>query len=108
MGRMKEVIAMSASMPFSLRLSPSVAEELTRLARLTGRAPASLAARLIDEGLRMRAVPGIVFVETSTGRHASLLGTGLQVWEMCDLLDSYEGDHERLLADFPHFTARQV
>ncbi len=77
---------MGASTPFSLRLPKGVAEELNRIAQLSGRAPASLAARLIEKALRMRDVPGIIFVDVSHGRCAAIIGSVLFVWEMCVFL----------------------
>lgn len=99
---------MPASTPLSLRLPAPLAEELTRMARLAGRTPSSMAVRLLDEALRMRAAPGIHFVDRPGGRSAAVMGTGLQVWQMCDLIQSYEGDYARLLKDFPHYYQYQL
>jgi hypothetical protein len=41
----------------------------------------SAANRLVDEGLRMTELPGIVFRDGSTGRRAGLVG-GPDVWEV--------------------------
>src|SRR2546423_14330534 len=99
---------MATSTPLSLRLPQSLSEQLTRLARLEGRTPGAMAGRLIDESLRVRANPGIYFADRVRGRSAVVMGTGLQVWEMCDLIESYDGDCRRLLVDFPHFTQRML
>jgi uncharacterized protein (DUF433 family) len=37
---------------------------------------------LLEEALRMRRCPGIVFVDGPTGRRPVLAGTGLEVWEV--------------------------
>jgi uncharacterized protein (DUF433 family) len=60
----------------------------------------AVALELLEEGLRMRRVPGIVFTDGSTGRRPSVAGTGIDVWEiiaswkavgesMADLRDEY-------------------
>lgn len=55
------------SQPTSLRMPPDVRERLERVAGRTGERAASLATRLIDEGLRMTEHPGIVFVDAGAG-----------------------------------------
>lgn len=58
---------------------------IDRLERRASRDPglksATLAALMIDEGLRMEEHPGIVFREGPTGRRAVVIGTG-DVWEV--------------------------
>ena len=99
---------MAASMPLSLRVPAPLADELVRMARLTGRTPGAMALRLIEESLRMHVVPGVEFRDTPHGRSAAIAGTGLHVWEMCDVIESYEGDCTRILREFPHWTQRQL
>lgn len=61
-----------AAATFSLRLSPTVRKRLEREAERLGVAPRTLAQVMVDEGLRMRAHPGIVFVTRPGGREAVL------------------------------------
>jgi uncharacterized protein (DUF433 family) len=42
----------------------------------------ALATELLDEALRMRRAPGVVFADGPAGRRAVLAGTGLDVWEI--------------------------
>ncbi len=44
---------------------------------------------MLDEALRTRRYPGITFVEGPAGRRAHLAGTGLDVWEVAELLREY-------------------
>lgn len=37
---------------------------------------------LLSEAVRMRRVPGIVFIDSRTGRRPMVAGTGLDVWEL--------------------------
>jgi hypothetical protein len=57
----------------------------------------ALAARLIDEGLRMDAHPGIVFRGGPGGRRPGLIG-GPDVWEVARVLRDVTGDAERKIA----------
>lgn len=52
-----------------------------RASRAPGLKPATLAALMIDEGLRMEEHPGIMFREGPTGRRAVVIGAG-DVWEV--------------------------
>lgn len=65
----------------SVRLSPEARERLRTEAARVGEPPASLAERLIDEGLRQRRHPLIRFVDGVTGRRARLV-RGPDVWEL--------------------------
>lgn len=69
----------------SVRISAEVRERLRREAALAGEKPASLAERLIEEGLRQRAHPLIRFVDGPTGRRARLT-PGPDVWEIVAFL----------------------
>lgn len=69
------------SRPTSLRLPDDVRERLNNESRRVSAAPSKLAVALIDEGLRMRRFPGIVFRDGPTGRRAGL-ARGPDVWEI--------------------------
>lgn len=51
------------------------------VARHPGLSGSSVAARLVDEGLRMHEHPGVLFRDGSAGRRATLVG-GPDVWEV--------------------------
>lgn len=66
--------------------------------------------RLIDEGLRMAAHPGIVFRDGPSGRRAGL-AAGPDVWEVIGLLRGLTGAVDRRIAKAPRqlgLTAAQV
>ena len=70
------------SSPRSIRFAPTTLERLTTYAaRHPGVTGASAAARLVEEGLRMDAHPGIVFRDGPAGRRAVISG-GPDVWEI--------------------------
>ena len=67
---------------YTLRLAPGIRQRLSDLARRSGIAERSLAQRYVDEGLRHDAHPLIQFLDGPSGRRASLVGRGLDVWEV--------------------------
>lgn len=79
------------SRPTSLRLPEEVRTRLDDESRRIASAPSSLAVVLIDEGLKMRRFPGIVFRDGPTGRRAGL-ATGPDVWEIVRDLKRHGAD----------------
>jgi uncharacterized protein (DUF433 family) len=58
---------------------------------------------LLEEALRSRSFPGVVFVEGPAGRRAHLAGTGLDVWEVVELVNEY-GSTDAVASSFPRLT----
>ena len=75
----------------SFRLRADTSERLERRAAETGETYTSLAERFIDEGLRRADHPGIDFVDGPAGRRARVVGTGLGVWELIEVLRANDG-----------------
>lgn len=68
---------------FSMRAARSALRMLEEEARRYHVAPRTLAESILDEGLRMRRHPGIVFVDRGGGRDAVLAGRPrLSVWQV--------------------------
>jgi uncharacterized protein (DUF433 family) len=65
-----------------LRVSEELDQMIRREAEARGKSWSATTAELIEEALRMRRAPGVVFVTGPTGRRATLAGTGLDVWEV--------------------------
>lgn len=61
---------------------------------------------LAEEAAKTRLFPGIAF--RGTPRRAWVIGTGLDAWEILELLRSYAGDDERLRAAHPLVGERHV
>jgi hypothetical protein len=70
-----------SSRHLSVRLDVDIMEGLDAESRRTGEGRSQLAKRLLEEGLRMAAHPGIVFRSGPAGRRAGLAG-GPDVWEV--------------------------
>jgi hypothetical protein len=62
-------------------MSEAVLDRLERLSARMGQPRSRVAEQLIDEGIRLREFPGIVFRSGPTGRRAAL-ADGPDVWEV--------------------------
>lgn len=76
---------------YTLRLAPGTRERLSERARRSRLPERTLAQRYIEEGLRHDAHPLIQFLDGQTGRRASLIGSGLDVWEAVATIRDNEG-----------------
>lgn len=95
--------------PRSIRFEPGVTERLASyVARHPGLSSSSVAARLVDEGLRMEEHPGIVFRDGPSGRRAAL-AAGPDVWEVVRAVRSARASEpgltERELLELLHDSA---
>ena len=66
----------------TLQLEPGTRQRLAEWARRGGVAAWTLAQRYLEEGLRHDEHPLVHFVDGPSGRRASLVGRGLDVWEV--------------------------
>jgi len=80
--------------PTSLRMPPDVRERLERVASRSGERSATLATRLIDEGLRMAEHPGIIFIDSSRSERVATLARGPEVAEVIEVLSGLEATGE--------------
>lgn len=76
---------------YTLRLAPGIRQRLTEWARRAGLPERSLAQRYVEEGLRHDAHPLIQFLDGPSGRRASLVGRGLDVWEVIATVRDNDG-----------------
>lgn len=74
---------------------------------MSGESRSRLAARLIDEGLRMDAHPGIVFRPGPGGRRPALAG-GPDVWEVVRVLRDIEDHGEAAIAKTAKLTGLAI
>ena len=94
--------------PRSIRFADRVDEGVQDLARRTGRDVSSIVNEMLDEGLKMRRIPGIVFGDSRNGRVARVAGTGLGVWEIIRALRDLDNDPARLRTAFHWLTDQQL
>lgn len=67
--------------PTSFRLPERLLERVDAESRAMGISATALVATLLDEGLKIRQFPGVVYRDGPTGRRASLVG-GPDIWEV--------------------------
>lgn len=97
----------SKSRPFSIRLSQTTNRFVEAEARRTKRSKGAIVEALTEEAARMRRFPGIGFRGEEPYREAWVIGTGLDVWELIEMLQDY-GSTERLLEGREHLSRRSV
>jgi uncharacterized protein (DUF433 family) len=76
------------------------------VAHRVDRSNSQIVESLVEEAMRTRRYPGIAFRGEDAGRRPWLIGTGLDVWEVCQMLDEY-GSPEALV-QYSQVTERQV
>ncbi len=92
--------ARSKGEPFTVRFEPRTQLLIEEEARRSKRSRTAVVEELADEALRTRRFPGIAFRDEPPYRRAWVIGAGLDVWELCELLDRYP-DPESVVDDFP-------
>jgi uncharacterized protein (DUF433 family) len=92
--------------PFSIRLSPATDAIVSDEARRSGRSRGAIVEELALEAAKMRLFPGIGF--RGRPRRAWVIGTGLDVWEIVAVAESFNGQVEKILQNYPLLTARAL
>jgi len=90
----------------------SISDELDREIRResTDRATtwSALATELLEEALRMRRAPGVVFLDGPAGRRATVAGAGLDVWEIVATWQAAAEDFDKLRQSYGWLTEPQL
>ncbi len=76
---------------YTLRLAAGMRQRLSERAHRSHLPERTLAQRYVEEGLRHDAHPLIQFLDGPSGRRASLVGRGLDVWEVIATVRDNEG-----------------
>jgi uncharacterized protein (DUF433 family) len=92
---MKEVKDMK-TVQKSLRVPTEVAKAIEELSEVKGQDFSATAIELLDEAIKMRRCPGIVFADGPSGRRARIAGSGLDVLEVIATYQSLDRDPARL------------
>ena len=92
--------------PFSVRFSGPTDRAVEEEARRQRRSKSAVVEALTEEAMRTRRFPGIAFRGIDAQRRPWVIGTGLDIWEICEMDDAYESV-EALVAD-TQLTARHV
>jgi len=95
------------SSPFSIRLSQTTDRFVEAEARRTKRSKGAVVEALTEEAARMRRFPGVAFRGEEPYREAWVIGAGLDVWELVEMLHDY-GSSDALLAAHENISRRAV
>jgi uncharacterized protein (DUF433 family) len=91
-----------------VRIPDALDREIERESEERGKSWSAMTAELLEEAIRMRRAPGIVFVDGPAGRRAVVAGTGLDVWEVVTTFREAGGDSDALRMSYPWLTEPQV
>jgi hypothetical protein len=94
------------SQPFSIRLGSAATLLVREEMRRSGRSRSAVVEELAEEAAKTRLFPGIAF--RGLPRRAWVVGTGLDVWELVELVNAYGGDVTKLRRNHPLVAQRHV
>jgi uncharacterized protein (DUF433 family) len=92
--------------PFSIRLGAQTNMLVADEARRSGRSRSAVVEELTEEAAKLRMHPGVGF--RGRPRRAWVIGSGLDTWEIIDLLRSYDDDERELLCEHPLLSRQHV
>lgn len=91
-----------------IRITEKLEGEILREAEARGKSWSATTNELLEEALRMRRAPGVVFMDGPSGRRAVVAGTGIDVWEVVGAWKADRMDNEKLRQDFNWLTEPQL
>ena len=86
--------------PFSVRFAKRTDAFMEAEAKRLKRSKSSLVEELAEEGAKVRRFPGLAFRGEWPYREPWIVGSGLDVWELCEILEHYDGSIERITHDY--------
>jgi uncharacterized protein (DUF433 family) len=92
----------------SLRLPQETMSEIERMAKESGQDFTNITKELLEEAIKMRRCPGVLFAEGTGGRRARVAGTGIEVWEVIATLKSLKNDLKRLRKTYHWLSNEQI
>ncbi len=99
---------MTASTRVSIRLDDDTRREVQNLVAEEKRSKSAVLRELLQEAVRMRQCPGIVFVGGPTGRRPVIAGSGLEVWEVIATYRACSEDYGKLREVYDWLTPFQL
>lgn len=97
-----------ATIQKSIRIQEKTLKEIEEISRDSGKEFSAVTNELLEEALRMKRCPGIVFAEGTTGRRARIAGTGIEVWEVIATYKGVDEDFARLRKAYHWLTEQQL
>jgi uncharacterized protein (DUF433 family) len=92
----------------SIRIQEKTLKEIEQISRDSGKEFSAVANELLEEAVRMKRCPGIIFTEGTTGRRARIAGTGIEVWEVIATYKGVAKDFNRLSQAYHWLTEQQL
>ena len=92
----------------SFRLPVETTKEIEQMAKETGQDFSNVTKDLLQEAIKMRRCPGIIFAEGTSGRRARIAGTGIEVWEVIAAYKSVKEDFKRLKKAYHWLSGEQL
>ncbi len=92
----------------SVRLPEDLVGTVRAWAGERGAAFSEVLRELLEEAIKMRRCPGIVFGDGPSGRRARIAGTGIEVWEVIAAYKSVGEDFGRLRAAYHWLSEAQL
>ncbi len=99
---------MTESTRVSIRLDEHTRREVQNLVAEEKRSKSAVLRDLLQEAVRMRRCPGIVFVRGPTGRRPVIAGSGLEVWELVSTYRACGEDYGKLSEVYDWLTPFQL
>jgi len=103
---MREQVRERKGDPFSVRFGAATDRAIEAEARRVRRSKSAVVEALADEAMRMRQFPGIGFRDDDARRRPWIIGSGLDIWEICEIVDAF-GSIEQVL-DAYELTDQQI
>lgn len=97
---------MARGQPFSVRLDEETERYVVAETLRTNRSKSAVVEALTEEAVRTRRFPGIAFRGDDASRRPWIIAAGLDVWEVCQMIEDYESS-ESLLEE-THLSAAQL
>jgi len=92
----------------SIRIQEKTLKEIEQISRDSGKEFSAVANELLEEAVRMKRCPGIIFTEGTAGRRARIAGTGIEVWEVIATYKGVDEDFNRLRQAYHWLTEQQL
>lgn len=91
-----------------VRVSHELDRQIAREAAAQGKSWSATTAEPLEEAVRMRRAPGVVFMAGPAGRRAVIAGAGLDVWEVVATWRDVDGSFEAFRQGYPWLTEAQL
>src|SRR4030042_3084080 len=97
-----------ATMQKSIRIQEKTLKEIEKISKDSRREFSAVTNELLEEALKMKRCPGIVFTVGTTGRQARLAGRGIEVWEVIATYKGIAEDFARLSKAYHWLSEQQL